>query len=503
MSLPDNERILDGKYRLVSELGEGGMGSVWLAHNLALDTRVAVKLIRAEIKSAATEDRLLKEARAAAKIRHPGIVRIFDFGRTEEGDPYLVMELLEGETLADSLDRQARAPATRAAQLLLPIADALAVAHDEGIVHRDLKPENIFLARTARGLEPKILDFGIAKHPGESIVSSLGRPGSILGSPDYMSPEQARGSRFVDHRTDVWSFAVVLYEMIAGERPFHGEGINDVLAAIVHGEPRPLTDFGVGDGALWEIIATGLRPSFEERWPSMRDFGQALATWLWEQGVKEDATKTSLEAVWLTTSGTPAHDDVFSEPQSARLPEVSDSDIIVEELAPKSGLRVADAANDGTPNSTEITQDIEKRPGPRFAVFAVVLVALLAAGGLAVFWIQQTGAKPGSVSRPSEVLAVPAQEQVQPVARPQVAGQPAQPAAQPRTVEQPARPSNEVTAVGNTEMRSSRTAGSAKPSRAGVQSAKSTPSTTEHAVRPVRVRPKAAETAEEELKTPW
>ncbi|HEU5075646.1 MAG TPA: serine/threonine-protein kinase, partial [Polyangiaceae bacterium] len=154
--------IIAGKYRLVSLLGEGGMGAVWRARNMDLDVEVALKLIRAEATLSEATDRLLREAQAAAKLIDAGIVRVFDFGRSEQGNPFIVMELLEGEDLAAAIQRRGRLSPKRAVRVLLPVVRALSVAHQNGIVHRDLKPENVFLSKTSNGLQPKVVDFGIA-----------------------------------------------------------------------------------------------------------------------------------------------------------------------------------------------------------------------------------------------------------------------------------------------------------------------------------------------------
>lgn len=156
--------VIADKYRLDAVLGRGGMGTVWRARNLTLDVDVAVKLIRREAASDTSAERLLVEARAAARIRHPSIVSVFDFGRTSSGDPFIVMEVVEGESLANLLDRKVRLDALTACKTLLPIAHALAAVHRRGIVHRDLKPENIILAQADPGVvTPKLVDFGVAK----------------------------------------------------------------------------------------------------------------------------------------------------------------------------------------------------------------------------------------------------------------------------------------------------------------------------------------------------
>src|SRR6188768_1987977 len=160
--------VIAGKYRLDALLGEGGMGTVWRGFNLQLEAPVALKLIRGELDRVSLARRLKQEARAAAKLGHPAIVRVFDVGDSELGDPYIVMELLSGQTLGSLLTTERRLSAVRAVQLLLPVADALLTAHAKGIVHRDLKPDNIFISREGEELRPKLLDFGIAKLSDES-----------------------------------------------------------------------------------------------------------------------------------------------------------------------------------------------------------------------------------------------------------------------------------------------------------------------------------------------
>src|SRR6188768_1950135 len=200
--------ILAGKYRLEMLLGEGGMACVWSAYHLELELPVALKLLRAGPKNEKIAKRLRLEARAAARLAHPSIVRVFDVAVTDDGDPFIVMELLSGESLAQLLARE-RLSSTRVVQLLLPIAEALAIAHANHVVHRDLKPGNIFLSNEGAELQPKLLDFGIAKLEYTSLVK-LTDKGTVLGSPHYMSPEQVRGEE-VDYRSDIWSFCVVLY----------------------------------------------------------------------------------------------------------------------------------------------------------------------------------------------------------------------------------------------------------------------------------------------------
>src|SRR5262245_19296394 len=230
--------VIAGKYALEDLLGAGGMGAVFRAKNITIDMPVAIKLIRTDLDRELLTGRLLAEARAAAKLTHPAIVRVFDVGKTALGDPFIVMELLHGKTLSNEIDAEGRISAVRAVQLMLPIADALSVAHSKGFVHRDVKPDNVFIANDDEGqLQPKLVDFGIVKHEQPNAGSQLTQVGSVLGSPDYMSPEQARGLERIDLRSDVWSFCVVLYECITGVTPFESKNYNALLRMIVEDEP--------------------------------------------------------------------------------------------------------------------------------------------------------------------------------------------------------------------------------------------------------------------------
>jgi serine/threonine-protein kinase len=298
--------VIAGKYALEEMLGEGGMGAVFRARNTAIDMPVAIKLIRADLNRELLSGRLLQEARAAAKLAHPAIVRVFDVGQTASGDPFIVMELLQGESLSTIIDREGRLPPVRAIQLLLPIADALAAAHAKGFVHRDVKPDNVFVVQDEGALQPKLVDFGIVKLVQHETEHHLTQAGAVLGSPDYMSPEQARGLDQLDLRSDVWSFSIMLYEAIAGATPFESSNYNALLRMIVEDEAPSLRDRCGADEILSSIIALGLRKEPTERFSSLGTMGKALAAWLIDQGVTEDACGVSLESKWLSRSTDPS-----------------------------------------------------------------------------------------------------------------------------------------------------------------------------------------------------
>lgn len=311
--------MIAGKYQLSRLLGEGGMGAVWLARNIALDIDVAVKLIRRERATPEAAQRLLHEARAAARLGHPSIVRVFDFGESEHKDPFIVMEVLNGESMRDLIERKSRLRPSRAVRMLLPIASALAAAHGKGIIHRDLKPDNILLVTEAGVLVPKVVDFGIAKLHQDAIATPFTQTGQIMGSPGYMSPEQLDGRSDIDQRADVWSFSVVLYEALAGARPFEGTHYSAMLSAILIKDPTPLPELGVGDQQLWEIVSRGLAKLSGDRWPTMAEMGIALARWALEQGIENDISGISLAAHWLHGGEGPRSDGPPSAPYAAYL----------------------------------------------------------------------------------------------------------------------------------------------------------------------------------------
>jgi serine/threonine-protein kinase len=210
------------------------------------------------------------------------------------------MELLEGRSFGSLLDECSRITAVKAVQILLPIIEALAYAHEQGIVHRDLKPENVFLAREGKKLQPKIVDFGIAKLSQNEIVSNRTLGGVVLGTPAYMAPEQARGLEDVDQRVDTWAVCVVLYEAITGEQPFRGENYNAMMLAVIEEDPPSFAARGIHEPELWEILRRGLQKKRDERWQSMRELGVALASWLSSRGIAEDVSGEPLQDTWLS-----------------------------------------------------------------------------------------------------------------------------------------------------------------------------------------------------------
>jgi serine/threonine protein kinase len=292
--------LLAGKYRLVQPLGHG-MSSVWVAENLLLGGNCALKLIH-DGGDPHAGARMLREVQAAARVEHPAIIRMLDFGVTDRGDPFLVMDLLSGVSVRDRLKRQGPLSPVDAVRLLLPIADGLVVAHAHGIVHGDIKPDNIICVPVgAARFQPKLIDFGIARQVGERPITENGM---VLGSPEYLSPEQAQGLPDVDEKTDIWSFSITLYEMATGTTPFFSDGVPAlVLDAILERPPPAIAEFGIQDAELWSIISRGLQKSPGSRWSDMRAFGMALAKWLLRQGIEDDIGLRPLRESWLREDG--------------------------------------------------------------------------------------------------------------------------------------------------------------------------------------------------------
>jgi eukaryotic-like serine/threonine-protein kinase len=239
--------IVAGRYRLLRKLGQGGMGTVWSARNELIDREVAIKMMRPEAAANPVSlQRFFTEAKASGRLRHPNITEIFDLGQAEDGSPFLVLELLTGEPLDSVLRRVPMLAPVQALLLAKSIAAGLHVAHQKGIVHRDLKPANIYLHRDPITLEiiPKILDFGISKVTGpEAIDHHATHTGTVVGSPTYMSPEQARGVSDIDARADLWSVGVLMYKALTGRAPFNAANYNALMVAIMTEPHQPVTRF--------------------------------------------------------------------------------------------------------------------------------------------------------------------------------------------------------------------------------------------------------------------
>ncbi|HVZ33465.1 MAG TPA: serine/threonine-protein kinase, partial [Polyangiaceae bacterium] len=276
VNLPDN-RVFGGRYRLVRPLSEGGMGSVWEAEHLALKSTVVVKLIAGQVITAEARQRFLQEARTAAALASPHIVQIFDYG-VQDGTPYIAMELLNGESLAQRLSRQGALSPLETEGLVRQVCRAAARAHEANVVHRDLKPGNIFLVASEDELLVKLLDFGIAKATNGAGALQHTLPGAFLGTPTYASPEQAIGEKSLDHRSDLWSIGVIAFECLLGRPPFVGDSAASVVLSVCAGPlPVPSECGPVPSGFdAWFRQACARAP--EQRFQNARAMAEALRT---------------------------------------------------------------------------------------------------------------------------------------------------------------------------------------------------------------------------------
>jgi len=362
-----------GRYQLIARLGAGAMGTVWKALQLGLNRPVALKLLRREHAGVAPiRARFLREGEAAARIRHPNVVVVHDVGE-HDGIPYLAMEHLDGESLADKIDREGPSPPAEAVAILLPVVAAVSAAHEEGVIHRDLKPENIFLARHRDGsLLPKVLDFGISRVVDDRSGRVQTLNDTILGTPQYMAPEQARGERDIDDRSDQYALGALLYELTTGAMPFGDLPIHALLGRVMNGSfPPPRQRRPELSPALEGVILRAMALDRGARFRSLKSFGAALLPFA------DDATRTA----WAGTF-------------DPRAPGPGDATLVDEQPAPRAwqahrppqrasvddGATTLKEGDRAAPRPEAATLVVERKPRRRgrivlLAAVGVVLVA--------------------------------------------------------------------------------------------------------------------------------
>jgi serine/threonine protein kinase len=273
-------QVLNGRYKLQKPLGQGSQAHVWVAEHLALGSQVAVKLIEPELaKQQDARDRFAVEAAAAAKLRSAHVVQILDHGIDGE-QPYIVMELLEGEDLFDRLARRVQLSLGETSRIVTQVCRALMRAHAEGVIHRDMKPENVFLVRNDDDDEiAKVLDFGVAKvaTPQKAAMARTG-VGTLIGTPHYMSPEQVKGLSEIDYRSDLWSVGIITYQCLTGRLPFDSEGVGDLLIRITMNEPLPPSKINPSLPAELDAwFAKACNKDATARFQTARELADALA----------------------------------------------------------------------------------------------------------------------------------------------------------------------------------------------------------------------------------
>ena len=277
--------LIEGKYRINRQIGEGGMGAVFEGEALRIHRRIAVKVL---FPHAGSEDDLARrfqlEAQAAGRIGSSHIVEVIDLGTLPSGSHYMVMELLDGESLRSRIQTRGRLRPEEIYPIAMQLLEGLGAAHRAGILHRDLKPDNVFLVRQAQGDFVKLLDFGISKfnggHTGAAQEMSLTRTGTLLGTPYYMSPEQASGGKAVDHRADLYAVGVILYEALTGVVPFHADTFNELIFKIVLEKPRSAsTIVPNADARFVQLIERAMAREPEQRFQSAEELSAALGAW--------------------------------------------------------------------------------------------------------------------------------------------------------------------------------------------------------------------------------
>ncbi|HEX7843063.1 MAG TPA: serine/threonine-protein kinase, partial [Kofleriaceae bacterium] len=357
--------VLAGKYRVDKILGIGGMGMVVAATHLEIDQRVALKfMLPGASESPETAARFLREAKAAGRLNSDHVCRVFDVGRFDSGAPYIVMEYLQGESVAARLRRHGPMRVSDAVDFVLQAIEGLAEAHAHGIIHRDLKPDNLFLhKRNDGGTIVKVLDFGISKI---SVTGISTKTGDIMGSPAYMAPEQMESTRSVDHRADVWSLGVVLYQLVVGQAPFRGDTLPLLCMHVVNDEPDPMSAIrgDLPDG-FEEAVMRCLRKEPDERYADVGALARALAPF----GPRNASISASRIQVVLQRTG--KHDS---------------SSLIPNDLAPGDGTGPAPREAEPPHGSTLVGtagQSLAARDGRSWGVIGAI-VAGAAVGALVI-----------------------------------------------------------------------------------------------------------------------
>lgn len=422
MSLSPGD-LIDDKYRIVRLIGEGGMGAVYEGENARIHRRVAIKVLHSEVASSGDAvARFEREAQAAGRIGSEHIVEVLDLGTLSSGARYLVMEFMDGDSLSHRIKQRGRLSAQEIYPIARQLLDALSAAHGAGIVHRDLKPDNIFLLSSRHGDKDfvKLLDFGISKFSDlNNALSSMTRTGAVMGTPYYMAPEQAKGSRQLDHRVDLYAVGVVLYEALTGKVPFDAETFNELLFKIVLETPRPVEEMAPGiDPNLSAIVRRAMAREPNERFQSADEFRTALDRWAASAGMQPDASGRYSQVALQQRGSTP----------NLALTPGNWTDAPAELLAAR------------PPNRTSL-----------YLATATIVLVVFGAGGFLLISGRRTNAEAAAAAAAASASAMAAQTQAQakPSAEPPppIASSPSQEVAPPATASAEPLPSARPAAV--------------------------------------------------------
>ncbi len=367
-----SSRMIDGKYKLGRIIGEGGMGSVYEAQHTDLGATVAIKLLSDSFAEDPTfVRRFRREARAAAAVRHPNVVAVTDAGTDEQGVPFLVMELLDGESLASVLRRERVLSAEVAGNIASQVLAGLAAAHQKGVIHRDLKPANVFLTQQADGTQvAKLLDFGISKFAADQGLGTVTADGAVIGTPSYMAPEQVRGHNDLDSRIDIYAVGVLLYRMITGKLPFSGKKSKEIYDKILAGNYLRPSEVRPGVSKMLEaVVVRAMSAKREDRFQDARGFREAVrsAVPMMESTGSIAVHSRTLTPVSVSTrpSSPPGYGGAGADPHPVSPDLLND--------------RPEDA-----PTRSEHGATGDRR---RFQRFLVLLVLLVSSVGAVVFWV--------------------------------------------------------------------------------------------------------------------
>jgi len=397
--MPSVGSVLGGRFRIVRQIGEGGMGVVLEAENTLTGKRVAIKWMHPQMASQAdAAERMVREARASARVRHPNVVDVYDVVQ-EAGAIFLVMELLEGEPLGAMLERGDAEPHVIIAHLIDAMR-GVAAAHREGVIHRDIKPDNIFLAREPDRSRPvpKVLDFGISKLADREGGLSLTRTGMTLGTPLYMSYEQLAGVRDIDGRTDVYAFGVILYEALTGQPPFNAETFSELIIKITTTQPpTPKTLRPSLPSALSSIVETAMRRERVERTPSLDALISALEPFASREGYAARVTAVAdASGAWARTVAAPTPVSLpISVP--AQPPSRTGSDpTVTDQRVAMTNVRTIETFSD--PDAVRISSIPRNRAARAAFVWGAIALALAGAA-----WFATRGSGPAATD-PAHVV---------------------------------------------------------------------------------------------------
>ncbi|HJQ19144.1 MAG TPA: serine/threonine-protein kinase [Gemmatimonadaceae bacterium] len=386
--------IIADRYHVLKKLGEGGMGTVYLAEHVKMGRKSAVKVMNpGMVNDADAISRFNREAANASKISHPNVAAVYDFGETTDGLIYLAMEFIEGPSLTKIIEAGALPP-QRAADIARQAADALAVAHDMGIVHRDLKPDNIMIAKNRDGSDlVKVVDFGIAKAANNE-AQKVTKTGLVVGTPEYMSPEQLAGDK-LDGRSDIYSLALVAFNMLTGKLPFPAETVQESMIMRLTDKPRPLSEMKsdvVWPPQLQTVMDKALERDANERYQSASEFGRAV--WQAVQAVRASAATAAFTAVI----------------QPRKAPATAPAPAAGGKTAPVPVTRVSKA----TPPAV-LTQPSSGGARSRTPMFAGIAAVVVLLGGGGAYMAMARGAdRTGGVARPQGDTSAPVAEAARP-----------------------------------------------------------------------------------------